>query len=333
MKSELYHKKVTEQIKQYQNTENMHAQLSDIFKYWQVKYFKPRFHDICKANNHLEFYAKPMADRIKITGCNNIISFGCGDAQVEVGVANVLKREGVSDFKFHCVELSPAQITRAKVFVEAAGLTNQFEFVEADFNIWDRNGQVFAGAMCHHALHHVLDLEHLIGEIRNALHPKGCFVSIDVVGRNGHMRWPESLTLIESIWRFLPDEKRYHHILKSYDHEYANRDCSTEGFEGIRSQDILPLLTQNFSFESFLAFGNLVDVFTSRGFGGNFDANNEKDKAFIDFIQYLNDLLIDLGHIKPTRMCAVMVLDELVQTRSYKHWTPEFCLRKVLNET
>ena len=325
--SEQYGQKVKEQLRQYEHTENMHAQLSDIFRYWQIKYFKPRFLEVCEANNHLDFYWKPLAQRIRQTGCNDVISFGCGDAQVEVGVATGLKKEGLTDFRFHCVELSSAQIKRAGEFVTKAGLSEHFVFIEADFNTWQANGQVFAGAMCHHALHHVLELEHLIGAIRNALHPQGCFVSIDVVGRNGHMRWPEALEIIERIWRFLPEEKRYHHILRTLDQEYVNRDCSTEGFEGIRSQDILPILTRHFKFEKFLAFGNLVDVFTSRGFGASYDSNDAHDTAFIDFIQYLNDLLIDLGHLTPTRMCAVMVPEHAEPTKTYKHWTPEFCLR------
>jgi len=33
-------------------------------------------------------------------------------------------------------------------------------------------------------------------------------------------------------------------------------DCSKQGFEGIRAQDILPLLVKKFSFRSFLGFGN-----------------------------------------------------------------------------
>ncbi|MBU1191297.1 MAG: class I SAM-dependent methyltransferase [Gammaproteobacteria bacterium] len=326
-KTKEYMQKVKEQIRQYETTEDMHAQLSDMFRYWQEKYFKPRFFEIFGANNHLDFYWKPLAERIQKTGCRDVISFGSGDAQVEVGVAAGLKREGINDFRFHCVELSPVQIKRAQEFVKKAGLEDNFVFVEADFNTWVSNEQMFAGAMCHHALHHVLDLEHLIASIRAALHPQGCFVSIDVVGRNGHMRWPEALELIEYIWRFLPEEKRYHHILKTLDKEYVNRDCSTQGFEGIRSQDILPILNQNFKFEKFFAFGNLVDVFTSRGYGANYNSNDELDKAFIDFIQYLNDLLIDLGHIKPTRMCAVMVLEDKEPVRTYKNWTPEFCIR------
>lgn len=327
-RSKQYLQKVKEQIRQYEHTENMHAQLADIFRYWQEKYFKPRFTEICGVNNHLEFYWKPIAKRIEQTGCKNVISFGSGDARVEAGVAAGLKKEGIDDFRFHCVELSPAQIQRARDVVDKAGLTENFVFIEADFNTWEPDEQIFAGAMCHHALHHVLGLEHLIPTIRNALHPQGCFASIDVIGRNGHMRWPEALEIIEQIWHFLPEEKRHHHILNITDEEYQNRDCSTEGFEGIRSQDILPILNQHFKFEQFLGFGNLVDVFTSRRFGASYDADDERDKAFIDFIQYLNDLLIDLGHIKPTRMCAVMVLENTQPTKTYKNWTPEFCIRK-----
>ena len=106
--SEQYGQKVKEQLRQYEHTENMHAQLSDIFRYWQVKYFKPRFLEGWETNNHLDFYWKPLAKRIRQTGCGDVISFGCGDAQVEVGVATGLKKEGLTDFRFHCVELSPA---------------------------------------------------------------------------------------------------------------------------------------------------------------------------------------------------------------------------------
>lgn len=323
-----HEERVKEQIRQYEKTENMHAQLADIFRYWQEKYFKPRFTEVCRVNNHLEFYWKPIVKRMQETGMRDVVSFGSGDAQVEVGVARGFKRDGIDDFRFHCVELSPMQIERARAFVEQAGMKDNFVFDERDFNTWETKGQTYIGAMCHHALHHVQDLEHLIAAIRHALHPKGAFVSFDVIGRNGHMRWPEALEIIEKIWRFLPEEKRFHTILKTTDIEYQNRDCSTEGFEGIRSQDILPILHKNFKFETFLAFGNLIDVFTSRGYGANYDSNDEIDRAFIDFIEFLNELLIDVGYLKPTRMCAVMVLDSDIQPRVYKHWTPEFAIRQ-----
>lgn len=327
MQTKPYLQRIQEQIRQYLHTEDMHAQLADIFRYWQETYFKPRFSAVCKVNNHLEFYAKPLARSIKNSANPNIVSFGCGDAQVEVGVAGVLKREGVQDFRFHCVELSPKQIERGEAVAKKFGLENHFKFIQADFNTWDAQGDVYSGAMCHHALHHVQELEHLTQAVHDALHPDGVFVSFDVIGRNGHMRWPEALEIIERMWRFLPEEKKLHNILKVTDHEYVNRDCSTEGFEGIRAQDILANLVARFHFETFFAFGNLIDVFTSRGFGANFNPHDERDCSFIDFVEYLNELLIDLGRIKPTRMCAVMVKKPVDQPNVYKNWTPRFCLR------
>lgn len=219
------------------------------------------------------------------------------------------------------------QIERADQSVIKAEIGDHFVFIEDDFNKWTPNDKQFAGVMCHHALHHVQDLEHLFQSIRTALHPQGVFCTFDVIGRNGHMRWPEALEIITRIWAFLPKKKKYHHLLKQIHENYINWDCSSQGFEGIRSQDILPLLNDFFHFNTFLAFGNLIDVFTSRGYGANFDPNDRQDTAFIEFIQYLNDLLIDIGYIKPTRMCAVMSLEESENIRCYKNWTPKFCIR------
>jgi hypothetical protein len=64
---------------------------------------------------------------------------------------------------------------------------------------------------------------------------------------------------------------------------------------------------------SFLVFGGLIDVFVDRAFGHNFDSTSETDCALIDFIQDLNDHLIDVGVIKPTTIFAVMSLDACEQ--------------------
>ncbi|MBF0169623.1 MAG: methyltransferase domain-containing protein [Nitrospinae bacterium] len=328
IKDPAYRDKVREQIRQFEAVEDSSAQLSDAFRYWQNAYFFPRLSDVCGVGDHIAFYERAVAQAIRSSQNRNIVSFGSGDAQIEVAIAASLMRGGVSDFLFHCVEISPIQIERAKKNADKAGLGERFVFTEADINTWTPTGQRFAAAMAHHALHHVVALEHLAEAVKDGLAPEGVFVCFDLIGRNGHMRWPEALAIIERIWRFLPPEKKRHHILQTVDEEYQNRDCSTQGFEGIRSQDILPVLMNHFGFETFFAFGNLIDVFTSGGYGANFDVADGRDKAFIDFIQYLNDLLIDLGHIKPTRMAAVMVPHSCDAIKTYKNWTPAFCARR-----
>ena len=105
-----------------------------------------------------------------------------------------------------------------------------------------------------------------------------------------------------------------------------NYDCSSEGFEGIRAQDILPALEKRFYFKKFLAFGNLTDVFIDRGYGPNYSEIDIKDCAFIDFLDLLNNIMIDQGILKPTIMFAELTIQPR-STQIYRHWTPQFCIR------
>ena len=54
--------------------------------------------------------------------------------------------------------------------------------------------------MANHSLHHVLALEHLFAQVSATLREDGVFVVNDMIGRNGHQRWPEALDLLQRIW-------------------------------------------------------------------------------------------------------------------------------------
>src|SRR5689334_1941502 len=103
-----------------------------------------------------------------------------------------------------------------------------------------------------------------------------------IIGRNGHLRWPEALEIIQEFWPYLPPSHRSNHQLQRYEAMFEDWDCSIEGFEGIRAQDILPLLSERFHFDWFIPYGNVIDPFVERGFGHNFDANVDWDRDFID---------------------------------------------------
>jgi hypothetical protein len=207
-------------------------------------------------------------------------------------------------------------------------LADHFEFLTTDVGHWQPTHPV-AVVMAHHSLHHILDLEDVFANIRKAIGTTGYFLTCDMIGRNGHMRWPEALDIIHNIWRAMPDRYKYNHQLKRFEAMYENWNCSTEGFEGIRAQDILPLLVQEFQFEAFIAYGNLPDIFVDRSFGYNFDVEKLEDREFIDRIGALNDRLIGEGVIKPTQMMAVLRGQSTGKLCCFEHWTPEFCVRKV----
>jgi hypothetical protein len=148
-----------------------------------------------------------------------------------------------------------------------------------------------------------------------------------MIGRNGHMRWPEALAVLNDLWRELPNRYKYNHQLKRLETEFDNWDCSKEAFEGIRSQDILPLLIQKFQFDLFLGFANIVDVFVDRSFGHNFDTGREWDLKFIDKVHEIDESNIESGNIKPTHMTAAMTKHPGDRMKTYKHLTPKFCVR------
>ncbi len=320
-----YEKKVKEQIKQFRDVENL-EELPDIFHYWSNKYILPLMQDILGANGVTDFYFKYFSKTLDKTKNSNILSIGCGDCFFEAEIAEKLRDAGYK-FTFECLDLAENLINRASQRVTEAGLSSFFSLKVCDINNWQPTTK-YGGIMAHQSLHHVVELETLFKNIKSSLHPDGFFLSNETIGRNGHQRWPEALEIINKIWAFTPDKIKYNRSWENrFEETYINHDCSSEGFEGIRAQDILPLLAKEFHFEKFVAFGNIPDIFVDRCFGHNFEPDKEKDKAFIDFLEYLNQLLIDLGHIKPTMMFAVMSKNSENSLKCHKHWTPDFCIR------
>ncbi|HWP57478.1 MAG TPA: class I SAM-dependent methyltransferase [Candidatus Acidoferrales bacterium] len=328
MSADSYIARLQAQIDQYRDGANIHD-LPDIFHYWSNKHLRPRLNQVMGADSIVDFYALPFAKALVSCGENRkLLSLGAADCSVEIGVAKRLLELGHENFELSCYEVSPHLLERAEAAVEKEGLRRLLKLHGIDINRWKPKDR-FAGVMANHSLHHFVELEQIFAGVYAALEDRGFFVTNDMIGRNGHMRWPEVLEFIDAIWAFMPDRYKFNRQLNRFEQTFVNWDCSNEGFEGIRAQDILPLLNRTFGFESFLAFGGIVDVFVDRAFGHNFDPNLSSDKAFIDFLQLLNDRLIEASVVKPTTMFAVMRKQFGMTPRVWRNWTPAFCERPI----
>src|SRR5262249_42903529 len=71
----------------------------------------------------------------------------------------------------------------------------------------------------------------------------------------------------------------------------------------------------------------LTDVFCDRLYGPNYDPNVPAHTQFIDSIELLNSLLLELGVIKPTMILAVLSNQAIARPRFWKTLTPDFCIR------
>lgn len=322
-----YAARLQQQIEQYRHVENMHD-LPDIFHYWSNKYLRPKINAVLEVDSIVEFYAEHLRRAaLKHTGPYMFGSLGAGDCSVEIAIAKSLRSNGLADFVIECFELSPLLLARAADALKEAGLENCVHLVPIDLNAWSPVEKSYTGIIANHSLHHMVELEKIFASTRAALRPDGVFVTNDMIGRNGHMRWPETLKIVEQIWGFLPDRLKINRQLNLLDEKFVNRDCSSDGFEGIRAQDILPLLVNQFEFSHFLGYGGLIDLFVDRGYGHNFDPESSQDVALIDFIHELNEIVLEHGIIKPTIMFAVMTPGRAANSKFHRNLSPMFSVR------
>jgi len=302
--------------------------LPAIFHYWSNRYLRPKL-EAFGFSNPDEFFALYLARSMTDAGESpaRFASLGCGNADTEVRVAKLLVERGLRDFTIDCIDINEAMLARGRQLADETGVGAQIRIVRGDFNDW-RPAHRYAAAMANQSLHHVSNLEGLFGAVEQALEVDGRFITSDIIGRNGHMRWPEALAIVQEYWAELPAPRRYNVQLKRHEERFENWDCSHEGFEGIRAQDILPLLVERFEFELFIPYANVIDPFIDRSFGPHFDAGNDADRAFIDRVHARDEAEIAAGAITPTHMMAVLRRRPYAGPRlGIDRLTPQRCLR------
>jgi SAM-dependent methyltransferase len=311
-----YLRRLEQEIANYSDDLDVHA-LPEIFHYWSNKYIRPWFEEL-NTTHPEDLFVSYLLEAAKSSEHRSprFVSIGAGNCDAEIAIAEELLNRGLSDFSLACLDINPDMLGRGREMAKKKGLDAHISCIRADFNDWHPDGQ-YDAVLANQCLHHVQNLEGLFDAIEGALSPKGLFITSDMIGRNGHQRWPEAEAIVTQIWRELDDRFKYNHQLGRLEPNFVNHDCSTHSFEGIRAQDILPLLVSRFNFHVFIAFGNVVDIFIDRGYGHNYDASNEEDRQFIDRLHEIDEKGFDNGTLKPTHMVAVMGRRENVPEQPY----------------
>lgn len=320
-----YGRRLRRERQLFAGQEKIHAGLPPSAHYWSERHVRPKFETlgVPSVEALIQSHVQERANRASRDVV--VLSLGSGNGDQELGWMRSLADAGVRNVRMRLLEVNPEMQRRAREAAMRLGLHDHFEFLVEDFNTWcaDAEHDVVIGFQ---ALHHVVDLEHLYRQIRDSLDPGGVLIVHDMIGRNGHRRWPESLEVVERIWSTLPPELRRNGITGEVDDCYEDIDCAMDGFEGIRAQDVLPVLMDYLQPGFFLAYGSVIDPFVDRVYGGNFRMDVERDRALIERIGVLDDTLLDLGVVTPTRMTATFHLNAQ-ELRVYGDRTPQRSIR------
>lgn len=291
----------------YRFTPQVHA-LPPMFHYWSNRYLRPKM-QILGFNDPHDFFVKKSVETLQAVSTvdRTILSLGCGRAELELLIAQELRAANIENFVIIGLDISAAVLDSALARFENLGLGRHFRGQALDINRWapDQTDQ-FDLVIANHSLHHLVSLESVFDQVQSALKPHGRFLVCDMIGKNGHALWPEIKAEVDRFWDKLPARKRFDRASGKIESTYQNYDASKVGFEGIRAQDILPLLLQRFHFELFLPYGGIVVPFIERRFGWNFDPQDPSDLAFVDELAATEQQLFQQKKIKPTQMVAML---------------------------
>jgi SAM-dependent methyltransferase len=320
-----YSAKISAELERYAEQEEVHD-LPAIYHFWSERYCLPLFRELGFTGLD-DFFDRHVAEQCKRRAPERarLVSLGAGNGDTEIGIAERLRREGIENLELVLLELNPQMLERALADARAHGIEDRVVVVQADLNEWCAHepADVY---FANHSLHHIVALEHVFAEVTTSLHPEGVLLVNDMIGRNGHMRWPEAADLVRRVWAAADARYRMNPFQRLVDDVYPDIDCSTSGFEGIRAQDILPLMLERFYPDTYVTFLNVADPFIDRIYGPNFDINKPEDLAFIDALGRLDDAVMDLGLVTPTHLVGSF-RKQSVPCRYPRERSPERTLR------
>lgn len=215
-----------------------------------------------------------------------ILSLGSGYCGEELALARRLGGR----CHVRCTDLNGDLFEEARRRSRAEGL--DFAFEELDLNF----ARITTGAwhliFAHASLHHIINLEHLFDQIRRGLVEGGLFKLVEVIGQNRRLLWKENERFARRLLRQLPFRIRGPCRLRAPSH--------TEGMEGIRQQEILPLLHTHFTPLAEIRHGAFMRaICLHRHLGPRLDPSDEKRRRWLDWLIDADASAVRTGLLKP----------------------------------
>lgn len=278
--------------------------LPPIFHYWSERYIAPIMERLGIGSPDQFYFDEIVRQAPSTSGTTRIISFGSGACNLELSLVQRLTEAGI-DCHLTCIDFNAKLLATAKSNASERTLSGHISFIVQDCNRPSHLGNADV-IIVNQFFHHVEQLEIFVAALNAALDDDGVLLSSDVIGRNGHLLWPDVGTMVSRYWETLAPVQRMDRYFDSVQNEYVQVDHSAYSNEGIRAQDVVESLLQHFDFETFLTFGGCIIPFVERRIGFNFDPANECDTAFIDRVQAADALALESEAFPAANMLALL---------------------------
>lgn len=314
-----YQAQLQAEINTYKQNVNVHD-LPAINHELNNAVLSPLLEELTGEGDYLRWWANEMKSlAASLNRPVRALSIGCGNGDVEI---DLIKRAG-SPYNLYLIgiDINPHMVQRGNAMAKQQGLAN-VEFKVGDFNALHLDGG-FDIVIANHALHHVVELERLFSVVNAHATDEMMFLVNDMIGRNGHVMWENTEKVVGALWDSIDEKFKLNWHTRTYDREPQNHDFSNEGFEGIRAQDILPLLNETFDVDLFLPFYAFVNRFVERAYGHNYDVKNPEDVQLARELMSLDIRLLSEKKLSPAQAFMRLRKKGRGEVLRYQFQTPD----------
>ena len=228
----------------------------------------------------------------------DIISFCAGTAQVEAALAASTD----ADVRLTLVDINDHLLEQAEAIMPP---NCSVELIVQNVNELSLPERSFDIAIFVSGVHHVVELEHVWGEIRTALRPNGELWLIgEQIGANGNRLDVPEYARANAVFQSLPERYRINSVSGEVDADLQNRDCAEATFEGIRSADIEPTLSRHFLPVEIYRRNCFLWRLLNQTYHPNYDLNRPED---VETVQALAQAELDLFRAggRPTELHGI----------------------------
>ena len=301
MQDELYQERVKNEIKHYSSYLKSHGE--EVLRIeptvsafgWAMRVYGP---DINQKG--LGDYPGRVLARVESQSETALASLGCGTGDWEL---DLVRRSG-GRLRTVLYDLNADLLNNVSRETREAGLP--LTALEIDVNRIELEPSSLDFVLFRSSLHHFVELEHIFAQVRAALKPGGeVFVLGEVVGRNGLQLYPDTEDYLNRVFRELPTRLRKNQYTGEIDERVPNIDHSVNSFEAVRSQDIFPLLMENFRPVEYAAIDAIISPLLDFRYGPNYDLTREEDRALASIIGETDRLLTQSHVLKPTALHGI----------------------------
>jgi SAM-dependent methyltransferase len=301
-----YRQLTAQEIEHYSNievTENLTEGGIHAHKSWEYYYGY-----LSKNVFQTSFYDEVVAAANQVQHAR-ILSLGCGYGGHDLVIARRLRQP----YELVAVDLNPGIYAHAAR--RAAGENLNIRFKAMDLNFAAIQPDTFDVVYALASLHHILNLEHLFGQIHRGLRRHGRLVMLDMIGKTQVLFWKENVEFVADLLRKMPRQYRPPVGKRLWKHlffdpytiipRYAEPTAQV-GMEGIRQEEIEPLMKRWFMPLKVFRYNAFMRMICTNWYlGARLNPDEEEDRRYLEHLIGLETEAIDAGRLKPTEMFGV----------------------------